>query len=133
MNGECIFCRIVKGTIPSTTIYEDEDTLAFLDIHPANKAHCLVIPKGHYATFNDIPTMILQHIIAVTQKVARAIDRSMHADGYNILMNNHPAAGQVVAHAHFHIVPRYAQDAVRIELGETTFKDVSEEIKTSLE
>ena len=130
---DCIFCKIVKGKIPSTKIYEDEDVYAFLDIHPANKGHTLVIPKEHYETFNKMPTMVLQHLIAITQKIARAIDRSQHADGYNILMNNHPAAGQIVSHAHCHIIPRFANDQVNIHLGEKTFIDVSEEIKTSLE
>jgi histidine triad (HIT) family protein len=126
---DCIFCKIVKGEIPSSKVYEDEKFVAFLDIHPANLGHCLVIPKGHYETFNQIPSDVLGEFIKIVQKVSLGINKVVNPDGYNILMNNYKAAGQLVNHAHFHIIPRFNDDNVIIKLGEKEFRDISKEIR----
>jgi histidine triad (HIT) family protein len=108
----CIFCKILEGKIPSAKIYEDANTFAFLDINPCNKGHSLVITKNHYETLNDIPEKELTNLISSVQKVAKAVLSATSCHGYNILMNNKKAAGQVVPHVHFHIIPRVEKDNV---------------------
>lgn len=111
---DCIFCKIIKGEIPSTKLYEDDDILSFLDIRPANKGHALIIPKEHYETFNDIPAEKLAKIIEIVQKIAKAVEKSIQPDGYNILMSNKEAAEQVIPHAHIHIIPRFKTDDFKL-------------------
>lgn len=111
---DCIFCKIAKGEIPSSKVYEDDRILAFLDINPANKGHTLVIPKGHYETLNDIPQDILCDLIKAAQKAANSVDSKIKPDGYNLLMSNKPAAEQVINHAHMHIIPRYNDDDFKL-------------------
>ncbi len=111
----CIFCKIAKKQIPSNIIYEDQKFLAFLDISPANKGHTLIIPKEHYETFTDIPKELLKELAVAAQKVADAICKTTSAQGFNVFMNNKPSAGQVVPHAHFHIVPRFQGDGIRFD------------------
>jgi len=109
---DCIFCKIVSGEIPSSKIYEDEKVLAFLDINPANKGHCVVIPKEHYENIFDISDDALKEIIAAVKKTASAVNKAANCDGINILQNNNKAAGQLVSHIHFHIIPRFENDEV---------------------
>jgi histidine triad (HIT) family protein len=111
---ECIFCKIVRQEIPSSKIFEDRHVLAFLDISPVNKGHTLVIPKEHAQTLMDVTDKTLQHMIIVAKKVSAAIMKSVNAEGISISMSNHPAAGQVVPHAHIHIIPRYTSDGLKL-------------------
>jgi len=113
----CIFCKIAAGKIPCRKLFEDEYSLAFLDIEPASKGHALIIPKSHYPTLLDIPEMELGRAIATVQKVAAAAMKALHADGFNLVQNNRKAAGQAVHHLHFHVVPRFEGDNVRLTLG----------------
>ena len=106
---DCIFCKIGAGEIPAATLYEDDHTLAFLDIAPAAKGHALVIPKAHCESLHDADFATLQRCLVTAQKVAAAL-RAWGADGVNLLQNNGPAAGQVVMHLHFHLFPRYEGD-----------------------
>ena len=110
----CIFCKIVKGEIPSAKIYEDKDILAFLDIAPVNKGHALVIPKEHHETILDVPDDLLQKVIIATKKVSKALMKAANAEGLTVTMNNYKAAGQEVPHAHFHIIPRYSKDGLKL-------------------
>jgi histidine triad (HIT) family protein len=110
MQEDCIFCKIIAGQIPSSKIYEDEDTLAFMDIGPIVKGHILVIPKRHYAHLLETPDEVLAKLIKVVQKIAGAQKRALRADGVNIMQSNGRAAGQVVDHIHFHIIPRFNTD-----------------------
>lgn len=114
MANDCIFCKIVKGEIPSSKIYEDEDTFAFLDIGPVSKGHALVIPKEHYGTMLDVPNGLLKKLIVVVKKVMSAVKKGVNADGISLGMSNYKAAGQVVPHAHFHIMPRYENDGLKL-------------------
>ncbi len=123
MATDCIFCKIAKGEIPSSKIHEDKDVIAFLDIAPANKGHCLVIPKEHYETLADLPPELLRKTMDVCQKVAKALSLSLGTDGFNLFMNNGRAAGQLVAHAHFHIVPRFSTDGIRFEWPHKKYDD----------
>jgi histidine triad (HIT) family protein len=112
MNPDCIFCRIVAGTLPSTPIYEDAETLAFLDIGPVVKGHTLVIPKAHFDPLPALPLPLLQKVIGVVQKIARAQIVALKADGINISQANGEVAGQVIPHVHFHIIPRFTSDGI---------------------
>jgi len=110
---DCLFCKIAKGDIPCSKIYEDDKMLAFLDIMPVNKGHALVIPKEHYEDIFQIPDYILAEMATMLKKVSTAVKHGVEADGINLLMNNHEAAGQVVPHAHFHVIPRHTGDGLQ--------------------
>ena len=110
MNNDCIFCSILAGDIPSATIYEDDDILAFLDIGPIIKGHTLVIPKKHVETIHEISEEQLTAVMCGVQKVAAAQVKALGAEGVNITQANGSVAGQVVPHLHFHVIPRYADD-----------------------
>jgi histidine triad (HIT) family protein len=110
MSEGCIFCRIVRGELPSTRIYEDEDVLAFMDIGPIVKGHALVIPKKHFDPVTAVPADHLAKVMAVVQKVVAAQLKGLKADGVNVHQSNGAAAGQVVPHVHFHVIPRFATD-----------------------
>ena len=110
MSSDCIFCKIVAGEIPCTKIYEDDQVLAFMDIGPVVKGHVLVIAKVHYETLTDTPDEILGGCLAVAKKIAAAQVKALGADGVNLHQANGAAAGQVVPHIHFHIIPRFADD-----------------------
>jgi len=113
MNREnCIFCKMAAGQIPVTKIYEDDIVLAFLDIGPISDGHTLVIPKQHFERLHDCPAEILGQVCSRTGKIAKAILAGIKSDGYNLLCNNGRAAGQVVEHLHFHIIPRNTGDGV---------------------
>lgn len=136
MNTEkdCIFCMIIKGEIPCSRIYEDKEFLAFLDIKPINKGHTLVIPKAHCKNLLDFPKAEETDLLEFIKKVASAVVKATNADGFNLGMNNGKAAGQVIHHAHFHIIPRFNndglhnwpnKDASKEELEQTQKKIVS--------
>lgn len=109
---ECIFCKIVAGEIPCTKIYEDEVSLAFMDIGPISDGHTLVIPKQHFDRLHDCPPELLGQVSHCLGRIARAVVAATDADGYNVLCNNGRAAGQLVEHMHFHIIPRKTGDGV---------------------
>ncbi len=110
MSEDCIFCKIVAGEIPSTKVYEDEHTLAFMDISPIVKGHTLVIPKQHHDPITQTPDDILARCISVAKRIAQAQMDALGADGVNLHQANGVAAGQVVPHIHFHVIPRFDKD-----------------------
>lgn len=112
--NECIFCKIVQGELPSNKIYEDDAVLAFLDIHPVNPGHTLVIPKEHAATIFDMSAETWGRVQNVVHKVAHALEKGAAADGVNLMMNNREHAGQVVHHAHVHLIPRFKGDGLKL-------------------
>jgi histidine triad (HIT) family protein len=120
---ECIFCKIAKKEIPSTIVYEDDQFLAFLDIAPANKGHTLVIPKEHYKVYTDIPEELLKKFAVVVKKVASSVHKGLEADGFNIVMNNYKVSGQIVSHAHFHILPRFINDGINSGWPHKNYED----------
>lgn len=109
---DCVFCKMVTGTIPAVRIYEDDTVLAFLDIGPLSDGHALVIPKQHCASAHECQADVLAEVGRRLGTIAAAVARAMQADGYNILCNNGRAAGQVVDHLHFHVIPRKTGDGV---------------------
>ncbi len=105
--NNCVFCNIANNKISAIKIYEDNETLAFLDINPKTKGHTLIIPKYHFENIYGLPVETWCHINITVQKVALAIKSALSADGINIYMNNESNAGQEINHACVHIVPRY--------------------------
>jgi histidine triad (HIT) family protein len=106
----CIFCQIVKGELPCAKLYENELVLSFLDINPINPGHALVIPKAHYATLFEIPEAELQACVAAAHKIGAAVFKASNASGMNFMQNNFRAAGQLIDHFHFHLIPRNPGD-----------------------
>ncbi len=113
MEPNCIFCKIVNKEIPSSKVYEDKHHLAFLDIAPVNKGHTLLIPKQHYEDLFDMPEDMLALTGSILKKLSAAVMKGVKADGVNVGVNNKSAAGQIVFHAHFHIIPRFNQDGLK--------------------
>ena len=110
-----IFARIVSGEIPALKVYEDQDTLAFMDINPAARGHTLVISKDEHSDLFAIPPETLTAVARTVQRVALALREALKPDGMNIIQNNGLAAGQTVFHFHVHIIPRWEGDnAVRL-------------------
>ena len=101
-----IFAKILRGEIPSVKLYEDEDTLAFMDVMPQSPGHLLVIPKTPSRNLLDADPAALGKLIAVVQMLAKAAKKAFDADGVYVAQFNESAAGQTVFHLHFHVVPR---------------------------
>ena len=106
----CIFCKIVAGTIPCFKLFEDGATLAFMDINPVHDGHCLVIPKAHYPTVLDITPEAFAAAARTATRVARAVNAAVKPEGINLMQANGEGAGQSVGHFHLHIIPRRAED-----------------------
>ena len=123
----CIFCKIAKGEIPSATIYEDEMVRMILDINPASKGHALILPKQHYANVYEIDEDTLTHIIKIAKRAGTQMQAALNCDGLNILQNNGEAAGQTVFHFHMHVIPRYENDTVSVQLGNGILNDDDKE------
>lgn len=108
--SDCVFCRIRDGQIPAMKVYDDERTLAIMDINPLNRGHCLVITKTHAATLYDAEPVDLQALIVTVRRIAKAIRSTLNPDGLNLLQANGPAAFQSVPHLHVHLIPRWTGD-----------------------
>ncbi|MFA6995479.1 MAG: HIT family protein [Patescibacteria group bacterium] len=106
----CIFCKIIAGEIPAYKVYEDDSVLAFLDIQPVNPGHVLVVSKKHYKNLEEIPEDDLKILIVAVKTIGRLLKDKLGIDGYNASTNNDPAAGQIIPHIHFHVIPRHAGD-----------------------
>jgi histidine triad (HIT) family protein len=135
---DCVFCKMVEGEIPLAKVYEDEAVLAFLDIRPISDGHTLVIPKQHCTRVHECDPEILGQLALRLGKVARAVITAMECDGYNVLCNNGSAAGQVVEHLHFHIIPRNTGDAVfnrwpAYKYSEGRLDELAEKIRENLQ
>ena len=132
----CVFCKIVSGEIPSAKIYENEIVSAFLDIKPVNPGHALVVPKKHYANLYELPDEILAPFMRAARDIARALKKELGADGVNIEMNNDRPAGQIVSHAHLHVIPRKTDDGLRHwpgkEASEGEMKRIADTLAKSL-
>ena len=113
-----VFAKIMRGELPSQTIYEDEHTLAIMDIMPRADGHCLVIPKAPSRTFLDMKAEDIAALYASVQRVARAAKQAFAADGITIQQFNESAGGQVVFHTHVHVLPRHEGVALRPHTGQ---------------
>ncbi len=137
MNNNCLFCKIISGEIPSAKVYEDETVLAFLDLHPVNIGHTLIVPKVHATNLYDTPDETLAHMMSVTKKLSIAIKSALNTDGINIEMNNDGVAGQIIFHSHLHIVPRFSGDGFKHWRGARPYNademaEVAQKISASL-
>lgn len=110
----CIFCKIIAGEISSYKVYEDENTLAFLDINPVNPGHILVVPKKHFTNLEEADEETLCQVIKTVKKISSSLKKNLAVAGYNVAVNNDPAAGQVVPHLHFHVIPRLENDGLKL-------------------
>ena len=122
-----IFAKILRGEIPAVKVYEDDDTLAFMDVMPQSPGHTLVIPKAAAENLYDLDPAAGAAVLATVQKVARAVLEAMQADGIMINQFNGPAAGQTVFHYHMHIVPRFDGVPLRKHSGDMEDAGVLEE------
>jgi histidine triad (HIT) family protein len=134
---DCIFCRIISRTEPAQILYENEDAIAILDIHPIHFGHSLVIPKRHCSEFVQLPSASFHGVMTAVSEVSRALVKGLNLEGFNIFSNNGAVAGQSVFHFHFHITPRYKDDNIKFVLQLKRYSDgelasYAERIRTSL-
>ncbi len=111
---ECVFCKIVQGAIPAKLVDSSNSFIAFLDAHPKTQGHTLIVPKEHYVTLLDIPSRLGEELLHFTKKVAGSLLEEKKGDGFNVVMNNLTCAGQVVMHAHLHLIPRNEGDGLKM-------------------
>jgi histidine triad (HIT) family protein len=111
---DCLFCKIVAGELPSQRIAEDERTVSFMDINPATRGHALVIPKEHAVNLLEIEPDDLAAVALAAQQLAKRVPERLGADGVNLLNSCGAAAWQTVFHLHVHVIPRYADDPLRL-------------------
>ena len=112
----CVFCRIIRGDLPASAVYEDATVLAFMDINPVNPGHVLVVPKAHLPYPADMDEATGEHLFRVAMRMARALRRSgIRCNGVNLFLADGAEAGQEVLHVHLHVIARFQGDAFRIE------------------
>lgn len=111
----CVFCKIINKELPASIVYEDEICLGFLDIHPINEGHVLIIPKDHKERFTQLDNKVVGHLFQIAQRVLKALEQSeVRYEGANLMLSDGTAAGQEVMHSHLHIVPRFRGDGQRV-------------------
>ena len=127
----CIFCKIIQGELPSYQVYSDEICIAFLDIHPINPGHILVVPKKHSERFYEVDHSEAAHLMGVAQKIYLALKKtSIRCEGANFFLSDGAVAGQEVGHAHLHIAPRFLGDGQQLGFHRT---DVAAATRQALE
>ncbi len=134
--SDCLFCKIIRGELPSYKVYEDEHTMAFLDINPVNAGHTLVVPKKHSTNIFDIAPEDWATLAETARVLSIAVENALDADGVNIAMNNREHAGQIVDHPHLHIIPRFKGDGLKL-MPQRSYTDneaepVAEKIRAAL-
>lgn len=110
--GDCLFCKIVAGDVPSTKVYENDSVIAIMDIVPWTKGHCLVIPRAHSENIFEISEEDATEVIKAARKLAGAVKKGLQSDGLNLLQSNGHAAWQSVQHFHLHLIPRWFSDSL---------------------
>jgi len=138
--SDCLFCKIVDGSIPSTKVYEDDYVIAFMDIMPLTKGHTLLIPKKHCADVFDMTSEEAGQLFSVVPKIASALNATFEPAGMNLLNNNGAPAGQSVFHFHLHFIPRYDQtDGLKVnwqtkekQFTSEMFNEYAEKIRTNI-
>jgi histidine triad (HIT) family protein len=111
---QCTFCAIARGEAPAQVVYEDDDTIAFMDINPATPGHTLVIPRAHVRNIYGLDEGTAAAIMSTVLRIARGLRDAMQPDGLNVMQANERAAFQSVFHFHFHLVPRWIGDGLRL-------------------
>ena len=123
----CILCKIIEGTLPSYKVYEDEHTLAFLDIAPVADGHVLLIPKHHHQFVEDLPEEVYTALFDSLRRLVKPIQAAFDAPASNISINNGPNAGQIIPHVHIHIIPRSKKAGKNLFSSVGRFKPRSKE------
>ena len=121
---DCLFCKIIEGNIPSKTIYEDDLVKEFLDINPNTNGHCLIIPKKHIVTIEEMDIELVTHILEVEKKIYRILKEKLNIEGLTIVQNND--LGQEVKHYHVHLIPRYQNDNWEIHFNQKNLVELDE-------
>ena len=117
MENDCIFCKIIAGTLPCSKVYEDDAVIAFMDINPINEGHTLIVPKQHFAELHEMPETLATQLFKVALRVEKAVRNiEIECEGTNLIQNNGKVAGQDVHHVHFHVIPRRKQDTFRFKI-----------------
>ncbi|MDP6641953.1 MAG: HIT family protein [Candidatus Nanoarchaeia archaeon] len=133
---DCLFCKIINKEIQADIVYEDDSIIAFLDLNPVNKGHTLLVPKKHSNDFLDMNKEDLEHFFSKAQEISKAIIKSMDSPGLNFTTNIKEAAGQVIFHTHFHLMPRFENDNLKLWYGKrlenTEMKEIASKIKSLL-
>ena len=134
---DCLFCKIIAGSIPAEKVYEDEHFVAFLDIKPVNLGHTLLVPKEHSRNIFDTSDELLREAGPVLKKLSAAVKDATKADGITIGWNNEPAGGQLVFHTHLHVMPRFTNDGHvhwkgRTDLTAADFSSTASSIRSEL-
>jgi histidine triad (HIT) family protein len=124
---ECVFCKIINKELNADVLYEDKFVIAFLDINPIAKGHCLVVPKKHFENLDEIDDNYLKKIITKVKKIGKILEKATEKEGFNLILNNKKAAGQFVNHLHFHIIPRSLGDNVNLESSKYIYKEKEKE------
>ncbi|MEX2054491.1 MAG: HIT family protein [Candidatus Colwellbacteria bacterium] len=130
----CAFCQIVEGSIPSYDIYQDDNTMAFLEINPSAPGHAMVIPKKHIEDFMDLDSQTMVEVMKSVQKVSKMIEKALGADNFTIGVNSGKIVGRHVEHVHVHIIPRFVDDGGDYIQGVVANlpKETLEEIKNKI-
>ena len=136
--GECIFCKLVKGQIPSAKVYEDELTIAFMDIAQVCTGHVLVASKRHAANLLELTPEEAAAVMQTAQRMAQAVHRAFDPPGITLLQANGREGDQTVFHFHMHVVPRHAQDGIaltwpRKEPGPAVLQAYADRLRTALQ
>ena len=121
---DCLFCKIIEGSIPSKTIYEDDMVKVFLDINPNTDGHMLIVPKKHVVTVDDIDTELTSHIVEIKKKMYDLLKEKLNVEGLTIVQNND--LGQEVKHYHVHLIPRYKDDCWKMNFRQDNLTDIDE-------
>jgi histidine triad (HIT) family protein len=129
---DCLFCLIKNKKVPAAIVYEDEFTIAFLDIFPFNAGHTIVIPKQHCYNFLEFDDGEMKNFFSAVKKISNDLKNKLNSEGINIFSNNYPAAGQVINHMHFHIVPRWINDGLP-PLGKQKKEATPEQLQSILD
>ena len=116
MEENCIFCKMFRGEISTIKFVESNNFFVIKDIHPKTRGHSLVISKEHYVNFSDLPLELYSELLETTKKAVLILIEEEKADGFNLVMNNQEVAGQVIGHAHLHILPRYKDDGFKLNV-----------------
>ena len=119
----CIFCKIANGDIPADIITSDEQVIAFLDINPSAKGHALVVPVTHVEDLTALDDTLVSAVFSTAREVGKALMDTLGCEGFNVIMNNGSAAGQVVFHAHIHVIPRNHDDGVMPKMARAQYAD----------
>jgi histidine triad (HIT) family protein len=112
IDPHCVFCKIGNGDIPCASIVETDRAVAFLDINPVNKGHVLIIPRMHCGSLSELPESVAAHLGSLMPSLCASVKAATGAEGFNVILNSGRAAGQTVDHCHFHVIPRFSDDAV---------------------